>query len=675
VCGQLTEDGWRECCEIFRHNPARKSRAHTFPLAGLRPGIELYNYQAYAIYWMALRLLIPIAPGCILADEMGLGKTVEILGLICLLRDLSLAWDDVLACWNAHSEPRSKKHLLQNTSGYQQPAGSRCPSQRSGQNGISCPCVIGSLSHRLAKELRPGPWLILVPPKNISVWVKECKKMLNLDDIRMKLEYMVAHDKSDLTSQQVTALRNDAETQQGRKEQGRLIVISSPQSLYARVVGRALRFKQISSRRQQTKWEVDHPISWGGMVHDECHEAKNRKTVPNVYFQKARNFHPRNKNPQTGTGRKRKRGAHPEFDHPEGQVTSHPSNPLRIGVSGTPIEGSPDDIIGIVLSWADMPKWALSGSGFEHCTTSNLQELTRLYKQVVNEVQGGPQTKEIKAKIRNYVAQSTTVMTSIMIKRRAVDDFFGEPIVDIPAMNILRHGCPLKPECYKYVARLAADARKEALKTHEAQMLAWGRGGKQGDPPIMGSAEQQKSKHAFYLRLCAGFPAIARLRETEPGWKFTGTELYHSIGMEALVQGSLYKMHIKTLVESSAKIPQLEAILTDLARRSEANKKQGKKRAKALILTHSPALLAILVLYFQEYRQSKTRFVTIATPMGFEARTRVIDGFCNRRDEQGRSVHPMQQKQMCCSASSPSCALVTTCKMPQIQWSCLILTG
>src|SRR5436853_5185900 len=69
-----------------------------------------------------------------------------------------------------------------------------------------------------------------------------------------------------------------------------------------------------------------------------------------------------------------------------------PSNPLKIFLSDPPIEGSPDDTRGHLLSLEDTQTWERSGSGFEDCTTAKLQELTSMHARLVKDLQGHART-------------------------------------------------------------------------------------------------------------------------------------------------------------------------------------------------------------------------------------------------------------------------------------------
>jgi hypothetical protein len=118
--------------------------------------------------------------------------------------------------------------------------------------------------------------------------------------------------------------------------------------------------------------------------------------------------------------------------------------------------------------------------------------------------------------------------------------------------------------------------------------------------PTLGSAQRLKSRRAFHIRLSAGFPAIARFRTEFPDWEFTADELYERFGWNRL-KDSPYRTYIEMLVESGAKIPELTAILADAAKRWSADVQDGKPKAKAIVLTHSPAILAILIIFKQLY--------------------------------------------------------------------------
>jgi hypothetical protein len=154
----------------------------------------------------------------------------------------------------------------------------------------------------------------------------------------------------------------------------------------------------------------------------------------------------------------------------------------------------------------------------------------------------------------------------------------------------------------------------------------------------LGPVQQLKSRHAFYLRLAAGFPAIAKLRTEFPDWEFTADELNWTFGWDCLGE-SLYRTQIKLLVESSAKIPVLTAILADAARYWRADVNAGKLRAKAIVLTYTPALLAVLITYFGLDPPEGIKFVVVTTNIKMPERTRMIDRFCNCLDYYSKPVH------------------------------------
>ena len=588
----MTEELWLECCEFFEHDANKRSRKDTFYLRGFKEGTGLYNYQAFGAFFLYKQALVG-CDGGILADLMGLGKT-----LICLtvwLSNLWLhrAWKSVQRSWASDDKRIRERHLLKGN----QDSGATCPSAP--LFSISCPCVKRGISYKLAQILKPGPWLCLPPAANVEVWKTECNKWLDFDDEMLKLRLLIAYGSQYLTGMDIESLKNDKKTWAARPEQASILVISSTQSFEKRIEERVRHEQQISPRK---KCWLNDAVTWGGIFHDEAHEAKKSTTIVNKYLMKQ--------------GKK--------------ALNHHVHRPFFFAVTATPYERDPMDLAGH-LQALETPSWNDPKSLFASCTMSKLTELSILHGRTISALEAGNCDGIC---LESYTTQLVNLMKRITLRRKGDDDFFGERILNLPNMKVKLIKCCTKSGYQEAIAKLMqAACDEEAAKRDKRN----GNGEQKSRLVERPKARGQGFLHgkAFDVRLSAGFPAIASLRASYPKWTLRAED----IDWDRL-QGpdNPYMAHLEELVNSSSKIDKLSNLLDNTLARSRTEMENGGEKEKALILTHSPALQAIIWLWLKEYRQD-IKVINYHAKLNHQRRNKIIAGFCDELNSKGGWVN------------------------------------
>ncbi|KAK8037771.1 hypothetical protein PG991_001117 [Apiospora marii] len=167
---------WQRVCTFFDCNDDFFGKGPK-QLPGLLRRVD--NYQLAAVFWLLTRYAEDGIAGPILGDDPGLGKTMIIIVTIKVHNDVQEAWADVRRWWRTRKEGRSDKHLLLDAPAKQ---GAACPSQKhvKAKYGIQCPCVPGSASMKIAKNMQDWPSVIVgLSGQGIVTWVSEWNETID----------------------------------------------------------------------------------------------------------------------------------------------------------------------------------------------------------------------------------------------------------------------------------------------------------------------------------------------------------------------------------------------------------------------------------------------------------------------------------------------------------------
>ncbi|TEY80308.1 hypothetical protein BOTCAL_0039g00050 [Botryotinia calthae] len=126
---------------------------HAVKCPGTAPHRMPRIYQAYGVFWMLKQ------------------RTHDVLG-------------GLLADGSKDADLR-RRHLPPSTKAMLQASGATCPSQEEWH--VQCPCVSGSLSSQIFRQITNGPALIAVPPRLIPQWKQEFDAAFSYPDNKLKL--------------------------------------------------------------------------------------------------------------------------------------------------------------------------------------------------------------------------------------------------------------------------------------------------------------------------------------------------------------------------------------------------------------------------------------------------------------------------------------------------------
>ncbi len=443
------------------------------------------------------------------------------------------------------------------------------------------------------------------------------------------MQWHVAYDNAYLSSLVIDQIRCDIDTLEAKPGQERHLLISSNQSFYKRVIQPGLQLRQLSQRKKESVEQARHPYTWSLMARDEWHTAKGENTIISEYFRKART---RRSKPNHPTQHEQsKKGKRKATEDPNGYVAQHLGRPLKIAISGTPIEGSPDDLRHHYTGDIDEER-ARQDTNKTICTPEELKRLSTTYQKIVVDL-GSVSDEETRRimnqRLKAYAREQNRLLTPIMISRKGHDKFFEYTIIPLAPMQVMEIACPVKEEYIESIEKCAAQTKQDLQAEYDIRVKRWEDNGRQGPKPELLNRFAQ-SGAMYYLRLAGDFAAIPDLHRKYPAWTFHADEVY-KIDWDRVPKDNLYATHLKTLVKSSAKLESLNKILAGMKERSSKWIARGDSKEKMVLTTAHPAVLGILYLYFKVYRKD-FHVVMISASMDIGKRVQIINGFCRRDD-------------------------------------------
>jgi hypothetical protein len=361
---------WDSCCLFFQIDPNRVDMAQRVQIAGLKIG--LYQYQAFAVYWMILNSRK--SGGAFLADSPGLGKTLTTLAVFVVERQLSILRADIEKSRTAND----RRHLQV----IKQWSSDSCPTLASRPGWILCPCMMRSPAYRW--DAKPGARLVLVPNSLIPDWRKAWKESIDTRNTAIGMRLFVAHQYlTDISTKEMAFQPANINILKAKK---------SPHDSFV-LLATAQSFPPLMKKFESVTQKNHFHLSFGIAVEDECHED---------YFLS--------------------KGGRADA------ILQLPGNPFCYGLSGTPYNRSPRALVYILQALETYSTRAWEGiPHLSYLTVAQYEALCDKYNDIVKS-----RVSESRTELDNLKERLLTFLTTFMIRRTSDSRWFGHHLVSLP---------------------------------------------------------------------------------------------------------------------------------------------------------------------------------------------------------------------------------------------------
>lgn len=556
---RLTEQRVQQTCQFFMHSPRRMTAKDRVPLRGIKSGLR--PFQALGVFSM-LQIETQTRSGGILADEMGYGK-VSCLGfsqcmanifqtLQCLAKFVCNRWltvmhEDIVAD-RVSGHPR--RHLPQNCDTSVNLKKIRCPSQS--QWPIQCPCVPNSVSQQFRPVL--GPALALVPAKLVKNWQAECMKLLDVVDVKLRLQISLGH-RSATTEEKIGTERGrqmmTPEKLNPSADSTRFLVITSPTS-YVNNVQYYLSTHEAGfvevpgKKRKEFRFKSFTQDVWGQIFRDEYHEEKRRDTKGMTLCLAARRA------------------------HPDARVWF---------VSGTPWSTSPRDLDG-VFSVLYIKKIWDNHARLDKAGPEAYGKLITRYEAILNRSASAAS----KSNDHEPVEAMAELLEVVMIRRTSDSKWFGKTMIDLPPHTRTEVSVEF-PLNYRSALQEMEKLIKSSLKATMPKT----------DNPPKKPTLARFFERAYKVRAVTVFPALAALVLQQPSLDLTWGQFMD----EGFLRDDQnpYLSYISLLMASSPKLDAIFAIVEGLGTmRFEFNNGVVSEVAEKLVIAATNPLVCYLIV-------------------------------------------------------------------------------
>lgn len=499
---------------------------------------------------------------------------------------------------------RGNHHLLAGTVEEPQPKYAVCPS--ASRIPIQCPCIENSIAHGLAKRARAGPCLGVIPPQLMHQWASEADRLIDFDgnfcrengrkDLTglPELHMFVAHgtNKAPADDFVVTHLKAKLEREPDRDRPGRylpieyvnyrgserILVLTTPLSLQGHVLkpySTRLRSFWTSQNKERKTPKVEdhmsHALAWGIMFRDEFHKDKGLTTKVSEYFRQA-------------------------YVHSHSSSGSHPLNPIKWALSGTPFDTTPMDLLSHIQA-LETPEWSSRSHPLRGCTGSSLENLGVRWSQIVPK--DITSAKAAVITINEYARSLNQLLQPLMIRRMGYDMFWDERIVQLDKciVHSVRFKTPLD---YAYaVGKIAEETEQEIEAEFQRQLRQWNKGAQRTPRPQRQNVRAINGDAHFRYRICATFPAFADLYVDNPEMDFK-KETIDRLGLlqnPDEMEASVYSKELERLTVNAPKLRWIRDYLENIHRINTAPGRDGSvSREKVVIFSNSPAIAMVINL-------------------------------------------------------------------------------
>jgi hypothetical protein len=474
------------------------------------------------------------------------------------------------------------RHLPPGTDEHPQDVNARCPSQQLW--GVQCPCIEGNLSAYLFESLNVGPVLLAVPPKLIPQWKEEYGATFDLElkqiePLRIKLfiEHY-EHKDSSLNAKNPGAEKGKVQIHydNGKNCSTRFLILTAAN------ISMSSRIEAIST------FQSHDPTRslWSAFFWDEFHEIRGPKTVTATWF-----FNQMSLRPEIGT------------------------YPSMFGLSGSPIVRTIRDITCMIQAIED-PNWLEESHEMYNSCTKNIEALAKRYEKLLKEgellrqaakkanqaVSNADLTTE-KQKRTLYSRDLHDALLPVMSFRKANDQWFGKPIVELEKLWVKFVMVDTKEEYLPYIQTLARRAKQKADAAWQQKIDRWKTEGRRGPEPVRNDSNLRGDALFIQVRFCASFPAFAKVL---PVAEAAGEDvsllastiqdfgLYTTMD-EKHVDSTWYGKYFSELAASSQKLEELDIFLNEMqARSAKALSTKDPRPEKMIIGCSGPPVVAFL---------------------------------------------------------------------------------
>ncbi|KAH6641102.1 P-loop containing nucleoside triphosphate hydrolase protein [Chaetomium tenue] len=495
----------RDMCKFFGIDPSdvlKPGFTHTPP--GMKKGLRFH--QLWAFFWVFASKAARGIATALLADEMGLGKTVMSLAVAVLSHRLRAQAD--------HVSRHPDQHLTADDERTKCPSGTYT-------HGFQCPCEAGSWSARIAADLSHGPTVVFGSKLILRSWAYEFSKFVDAspDDgmILLTLPDDPAPVRSLIADIDIAKLPRGPPTSSkkpGLQDEGARLKPKPGQSRYILLIPNTSAVKSIDSTfavtadRRRPPTVVQFAVQPGRIIVDEAHCIKGETTM---LWDRIRRWQWRARSPT-----------------------------YLLALTGTPMTRDPADFERLV-EHLNHPGAGWS-SPLRPPATSTLQALKRLtshYNKTLARGLGaaaaGSESESDQQQQQAFLSDLSALVLTFTLRRRRDDIFAGAPLSTVPMVPFNVVDCPPPPQFAACIENIFSSTKDEVQALLDERHARWEElpEHRRGTEPTFEllvrqiSAGAPNTSSSFrLLRLCATFPALARLHCQAPycDWSLTGED-------------------------------------------------------------------------------------------------------------------------------------------------------
>ncbi|KAK4243371.1 P-loop containing nucleoside triphosphate hydrolase protein, partial [Corynascus novoguineensis] len=493
----------RDMCKFFGIDPSDVLKpGFTYTPPGMKKGLRFH--QLWAFFWVFASKAARGIATALLADEMGLGKTVTSLAVAVLSHRLRTQAD--------HVSQHPDQHLASDDERTECPSGTYT-------HGFQCPCEAGSWSARIAADLSHGPTVVFGSKLILRSWAYEFSKfvdanpddgmiLLTLPDDPAPVRNLIA----DIDIVQLPRASPTSSKRPGLQDEGARLKPKPGQSRYILLIPNTSTLKSIDSifavtaDRRRPPTVVQFAVQPARIIVDEAHCIKGETTM---LWDRIRRWQWRARSPT-----------------------------YLLALTGTPMTRDPADFQRL-LEHLNHPGAGWS-SPLRPPPTSTLQALKRLtshYNKTLTRgldaAAAGSEPDQQQHQV--FLSELSTLVRAFTLRRRRDDMFAGQPLSTVPMIPFDVVECPPPSQYAAYIENIFSSTKNEVQALLAERHARWEElpEHRRGAEPTLELLVRQISSGApntvssfHLLRLCATFPALARLHRQEPycAWSLTGED-------------------------------------------------------------------------------------------------------------------------------------------------------
>ncbi|KAK4139117.1 P-loop containing nucleoside triphosphate hydrolase protein [Dichotomopilus funicola] len=572
----------RDMCQFFGIDPGDAQKpGFTYTPPGMKRGLRLH--QLWGFFWVFASKPARGIATALLADEMGLGKTVTSLTVAVLSHRLRVLADYVTQHPEQHLAPGDER--------------TECPSGTY-TYGFQCPCEAGSWSARIAADLSHGPTVVFGSKLILRSWAHEFAKfvdagpddgmvLLTLPDDPAPVRDLIA----DVRIVKSTRVHPTTGKKPGLQDEGARLKPKPGQSQYILLMPNTSALKGIDSTfavtadRRRPPTVVQFAVQPARIIVDEAHCIKGETTM---LWDRIRRWQWRAQSPT-----------------------------YLLALTGTPMTRDPTDFQRL-LEHLNHPGagWSTPLQPPATSTLQALKHLTARYNQTLARglnaaaISGSESEQQQQ---RAFLSDLSALVLAFTLRRRRDGTFAGQPLSAVPMIPFDVVECPPPAQFAAHIENIFSTTKDEVQTLLNERHARWEELPKhrRGAEPTLELLVRQISSGApstvysfRLLRLCATFPALARLYREEPycGWSLTGED-FQAVFTKGTVEEAQAKSKAwplwRSICTGSTKMEQLGVqVRKMLADREPASGVEGiVPEKKMLVYSDSPFVAHLAFLW------------------------------------------------------------------------------